>query len=180
MKYTKRETGVLLLALALSGLTFASVASPSSAEPAAHPEPERMQGAHHFAGTWAVQWCDKAKPDLECGGFNLTLVQQGDRLCGSYGGALANLRQVDEGGVVGTVVGDTAVMAVESSRNGGIVLARAQWQAGSLHWKQVDEIHRGGTDIAIIADDAVLLPTAVGNEQPAQACMPEPTTDKAH
>ncbi len=30
-----------------------------------------------FNGGWSVRWCDKANPKLDCGGFNITLVQDG-------------------------------------------------------------------------------------------------------
>jgi len=106
-----------------------------------------------FSGAWSVKWCDKTNPRLECGGFNITLRQDGDRLCGDFGSALVNLRQVDEGSIVGTVVGNTAVLAVESTRNQAIALVRAERQGNTLHWKVVDEILPGGTDIDIIASN---------------------------
>lgn len=109
-----------------------------------------------FTGGWSVEWCDKTNPKLDCGGFNITLVQEGDRICGDFGGALVNLRQTDEGTIVGTVIGNTAVLAVESNRNGMIALVRAELRGKTLHWKQVDIIKRGGNDIAIIAADSKL------------------------
>lgn len=110
-----------------------------------------------FTGRWSVKWCERINPALDCGGFNVTLVQDGDRICGDFGGALVNLRQVDDGSIVGTAVGETAVLAVESYRNGSIALVRATRKGGELHWKQVDEILRGEADIAIIAMDDVLM-----------------------
>ena len=91
-----------------------------------------------------MKWCDKTNPALDCGGFNVTLVQDGDRICGDFGGALVNLRQVDEGSVVGTAIGETAVLAVESYRNGSITLVRVTLQGSDLHWEQVDSILSGG------------------------------------
>ena len=110
----------------------------------------------NFTGRWSVKWCDRTNPTLDCGGFDVSLVQDGDRICGDFGGALVNLRQVDDGSIVGTAVGETAVLAVESYRNGSIALVRATLQGSDLHWKQVDEVRRGGADIAIIAADEVL------------------------
>ena len=110
-----------------------------------------------FTGRWSVKWCDRTNPTLDCGGFDVSLVQDGDRICGDFGGALVNLRQVDDGSIVGTAVGETAVLAVESYRNGSITLVRATLQGSDLHWEQVDSILRGGTDIAIIATDEVLV-----------------------
>ncbi|PPJ43129.1 hypothetical protein C0063_07905 [Pseudoxanthomonas sp. KAs_5_3] len=118
-----------------------------------------------FTGSWSVKWCDRTNPALDCGGFNATLVQDGDRICGDFGGALVNLRQVDEGSIVGTVVGDTAVLAVESYRNGSIALVRATLKGGDLHWKEVDSILRGETDIAIIATDSVLVRSLAASSQ---------------
>ncbi len=110
-----------------------------------------------FNGGWSVKWCDKTNPKLDCGGFNITLIQEGDRVCGDFGGSLVNLRQIDEGTIVGTVVGNTAVLAVESVRNQSIVLVRAERRGSGLHWRVVDEIKRGGTDIDVIASDSFLF-----------------------
>jgi len=109
-----------------------------------------------FNGAWAVKWCDKTNTKLDCGGFNITLVQEGDRICGDFGGALVNLRQTDEGSIVGTAVGNTAVLAVESMRNQAIVLVRAEQRGDSLHWRAIDNIKRGGTDIDVIASNDML------------------------
>ncbi|MBD9478859.1 hypothetical protein [Pseudoxanthomonas sp. PXM02] len=110
-----------------------------------------------FNGDWSVKWCDRTNPALDCGGFSVTLVQEGDRICGDFGGALVNLRQIDDGSVIGAAVGNTAVMAVESYRNGSIALVRATLEGSELHWREVDSIRRGGTDIAIIATNDVLV-----------------------
>jgi hypothetical protein len=110
----------------------------------------------NFSGGWSVKWCDKKNPKLDCGGFNITLIQDGDRICGDFGGALVNLRQIDEGTIIGTLVGNTAVLAVESMRNQEIVLVRAEIHGNALNWKEVDNIKRGGNDISIIATDDVL------------------------
>lgn len=109
-----------------------------------------------FAGTWSVEWCDKNAPNLECGGFDVALVQEGERLCGDFGGALVNLRQTDEGSIVGTVVGSTAVLTAQSNRNGAVVLVRAEKEGGALRWKVVDEVVRGTKDIDVLAYDEVL------------------------
>ena len=110
-----------------------------------------------FNGGWSVKWCDRTNPMLDCGGFNITLVQNGERICGDFGGALVNLRQTDEGTIVGTSVGTTAILAVESMRNRSIVLVRATLQGDSLHWRTIDEIKRGSNDIDVIASDDVLI-----------------------
>ncbi len=107
-----------------------------------------------FNGSWAVEWCDRSNPQLDCGGFNVSLVQEGTRICGDFGGALVNLRQVDEGRVVGTTVGNTAVLAVESNRNGSIALVRAELQGSLLKWRVVDQIRKGeNSDIDVVANN---------------------------
>lgn len=108
------------------------------------------------SGTWSVEWCDRINPKLDCGGFNVTLVQEGTRLCGDFGGALVNLRQIDDGQEVGIVVGNTAVLAVESGRNGSISLVRAERHGDTLKWRVVDSISKGDngdTDVIAINDD---------------------------
>ncbi|WP_185820673.1 hypothetical protein [Xanthomonas sp. GW] len=140
-----------------TGGTLASFLLASCAGLAACTSSPSAQAAKaDFNGAWSVKWCDKTNPQLDCGGFNVTLVQDGDRICGDFGGALVNLRQTDEGSVVGTVVGNTAVLAVESIRNQAIVLVRAEQQGNTLHWKVADDIKRGGTDIDVIAANDVL------------------------
>ncbi len=50
-------------------------------------------GSAPFSGTWSVEWCNEARPDQECGGFDVTLVQKGGRICGKYDSARVNLTQ---------------------------------------------------------------------------------------
>ncbi len=110
-----------------------------------------------FSGTWSVQWCSKTEPSLDCGGFNVSLVQSDESICGDFGGALVGLRQVDEGTVVGSAVGDTAILAVESQRSQAIVLVRAERSGDTLRWKVIDDVKRGGGDIDVIALDDILM-----------------------
>jgi hypothetical protein len=124
---------------------------------------------HDFNGRWSVKWCDRTNPALECGGFDVTLVQNGERICGDFGGALVNLRQIDDGSVIGTAVDEIAILAVESYRNGSISLVRATLKGSDLHWKEVDSIMRGGSDIAIIATDDVLVKSRHASLQPDES-----------
>ncbi|MFC7519849.1 hypothetical protein ACFQS6_05600 [Xanthomonas populi] len=48
----------------------------------------------NFNGAWSVKWCDETNPKLDCCGFNVTLVQEGDRICGDLGGALVKRRNL--------------------------------------------------------------------------------------
>ncbi len=110
-----------------------------------------------FSGTWSVQWCSKTDPSLDCGGFNVSLVQRNESICGDFGGALVGLRQVDEGTVVGSAVGNIAILAVESLRSQAILLVRAERSGDTLRWKVIDDVKRGSGDIDVIALDDILI-----------------------
>lgn len=115
------------------------------------------RGDRPFDGEWGVTWCDKSKPEADCGGFNLGLVQMGNRLCGAYDSARARLSQIDEGGrVLGTVKGDSAVLTIESERSGGKYVAHATLDGNQLHWRLGETTRMADRDIDIIAIDESL------------------------
>jgi len=108
----------------------------------------------NFTGTWSVAWCDKTQPGKDCGGFTVHLLQQETWLCGTHSGATPNLTRVDEGddpSILGTVMGDTAVLTIRSGRNDSIHLVTARRQAGSLDWQLTDTVRKGDTDTEVIA-----------------------------
>lgn len=110
----------------------------------------------NFTGEWSVEWCDKTDPKADCGGFSVSLVQNGDRLCGSYSGARVGLTQIDEGGsraIHGVVVEDTAILTVESGRSGAIYLVSAGMRGDRIRWKMRDTVREAEQDIDIIAAD---------------------------
>jgi hypothetical protein len=112
-----------------------------------------------FSGEWGVEWCDKADPKADCGGFSVSLAQDGDRLCGSYSGARVRLTQIDEGGsraIRGVVVGDTAVLTIESGRSGAIYLVSAGVRGDRMPWKMRETVRESDQDIDIIATEAEL------------------------
>jgi hypothetical protein len=112
-----------------------------------------------FDGDWSVRWCDKTAPDADCGGFFLTLVQTGDRICGTYDSARVRLSQLDEGAaraIRGAVVGNVAILTIESARSGDIYLVRATVQDNQLRWRVLDTIKDIEGDIDIIAHDDTL------------------------
>jgi len=114
-------------------------------------------GNKPFDGEWGVTWCDRSKPDWDCGGFNLGLIQEGNRLCGSYDSARARLSQIDEGGrVLGTVKGDSAVLTIESERSGGKYVAHVMLDGDRLLWKLGETRRKADRDIDIIAIDETL------------------------
>lgn len=112
-----------------------------------------------FDGEWAVEWCDKTAPEADCGGFTIALVQQGDRLCGTYDGARVRLSQLDEGGaraIHGLAIGNDAVLTIESARSGDIHLVRASVRGDAMQWRIVDTIREVDGDIDVIALDDTL------------------------
>lgn len=118
---------------------------------------DREAAQNLFDGEWAVAWCDKSKPELDCGGFNLGLVQNGDRLCGSYDSARVGLSQIDEGGrVSGTASNGSVLLTIESERSGGKYTATASIRGDQLVWKLRDTLREGTRDIDIIAIDEKL------------------------
>lgn len=123
-----------------------------------------------FDGTWSVEWCDTSAPDLDCGGFTVTLHQADARICGEFGGALVNLRQVDEGDIVGMADGDSAMLEVRSGRNDSVVQVQARRVGEELRWKQLGTLRQGGADISVIAIDEVLKPTASASTGPKEVC----------
>lgn len=130
-----------------------------------------VQPPADFSGNWAVKWCDQSNPKLDCGGFNLSLVQEDHRLCGDFGGALVNLRQIDDGQVIGTTIGNTAVLTIQSNRNGSISLARAELHGDTLTWKIVDEIRQGENgDTDVISTNDVLKREPRSTNAGARTC----------
>lgn len=123
-----------------------------------------------FSGAWSVPWCDTTDPELECGGFAITLIQQGNRICGDFTGALVNLRQVDDGGITGSADGGVAMLAVRSGRSDAIVQVRATRIGRNLHWKQTGLIREGGSDIDVIALDDLLTPAAENRPLLPETC----------
>jgi hypothetical protein len=117
-------------------------------------------GPASMAGTWAIEQCDEETPRKPCGGFSLVLVQRGNRLCGSHFAATTNYGRVDEGrptSLIGTVVGDEAVLFVASGRDAATYLARVRLSKDQLAWKVVEKIGDGADPGApVIALDQTL------------------------
>ena len=154
---------VLVLAEAACAGPAHRVATNTPAEPA------------DFSGTWSTRWCDRTRPDLDCGGFRVTLVQTGDMLCGDFTGALVNLRQVDEGDLTGRVEDGGALLDVRSDRNDSVVRVRVTRVGANLHWKDEGTVREGGSDISVIALDDVLEPDPDGRQGTPKACMTPPS-----
>jgi hypothetical protein len=146
----------LMLAYALSALLLSV---PLQSARAAKPD---------FNGAWSVTWCDKAKPDRDCGGFSLYLVQEADRICGEHQVATVGLGRLDEGQpgtVLGTVSGNKATVVIEATRSGAKYLATAERSGNRIKWRLVGMVNAGEfSESTIIPYQAVL----VRNVQPDQ------------
>ena len=159
LRMTLIKHSIIATSLALGMGTLSACASTPNTPPTAD-----------FSGDWHVKWCDRTNPNLDCGGFDISVVQEGNRLCGDFGGALVNLRQIDDGTLIGTAVGNTAVLAVQSNRNGAIHLVRAELQGDALKWEEVDLIRKAdNNDILVIATNDVLQRTTP-SPQPTRTC----------
>lgn len=109
-------------------------------------------------------------PDQECGGFDVTLVQKGGRICGKYDSARVNLTQVDEGRVEGIATGHSADLQVRSHRNNTVVEVRVRRIGEDLRWKQGETLERGGNDFVLIASEAILERRPNGRLRSPERC----------
>ena len=145
-----------MLAYALSGLL---VSMPMQSVSAAKPD---------FSGVWSVKWCDKAKPDRDCGGFSLYLVQDGDRICGEHQVATVGLGRLDEGDpgtVLGNVNGNTATVVIDATRTGAKYLATAQRSGNRIQWRLVGMVEAGEFSEPTIIPQSETLARSIGANQ---------------
>lgn len=110
-----------------------------------------------FNGAWTVKLCDKANPKLQCGSFDLYLVQRDERICGQHFVSTPGLSRLDEGdpsSVLGTFDGSKATVVIENTRDGAKYLATAQLSKAGLRWHLVGAVTAGETppDSVIPAD----------------------------
>ena len=144
---TRVRAGSLALGAVLAGCASARPAPPPPAAP--------------FDGHWRVEWCDRTRPERDCGGFSAYLVQRGDRICGNYDGARVGLSQIDEGmgrTIAGAVTGEIAIIAIRSSRGGGTSVVRLERTGDALTWRTVEDLAPDLDDISILAlDDTLTL-----------------------
>jgi hypothetical protein len=123
-----------------------------------------------FEGAWGRPWCGNGT--VECGGFYLYLVQRGSRICGNHFAATAGLGQLDEGvarSVVGTVVGNTAIVVATSGRSGASFLARAERSGSSLEWHLLEQLAKGAEGESALIPAKARLSLGKAAEALAQA-----------
>jgi len=120
-----------------------------------------------FSGRWEIDLRSptERKENAECGGAYFELTQTGDAIVGDHGMVTVGCGRQNEGGpesVKGLVVGNVAVLAVTSTRNGAVVLGRAFLKRGRLHWEYRELLRPGEPegDSPLILGSAVLTPTA--------------------
>lgn len=109
-----------------------------------------------FEGVWSAKWCDANAPQRDCGAFEIVLVRERERLCGTHSAATLGLSRIDEGdaaSVIGVETGveagansDTASLVLTSSRNGAKYLATATLRGDRLQWRMHGMIAPGAGD----------------------------------
>lgn len=120
-----------------------------------------------FNGAWSVRLCDEANPQLQCGSFDLYLVQSGDRICGDHFVATPGLSRLDEsdpGTVLGTLNGKNAVLLIKSTRNNAWYLAKGEISGTSLVWRRVGMVAAGMDDEPPIIPKEATLPKTTAPE----------------
>jgi hypothetical protein len=100
----------------------------------------------NFNGAWTVKLCAKANPKLQCGSFDLYLVQRGERICGTHFAATPGLGRLDEGdpaSVLGASNGNAAVLLVNNSRANSKYLATIKLADSTLSWRVIGTVVPG-------------------------------------
>ncbi|MBS0454875.1 MAG: hypothetical protein JSS14_26555 [Proteobacteria bacterium] len=118
--------------------------------------------AEPFGGRWAIDLrsASERQRGAECGIAAFTLQQTGDSISGSRSMATVDCGRLnEEGPVVGTVVGSTAVLVVTSGRDGTIVMGKAKLANGKLQWQTLREVQVGAdrTDSPLILEKGSLV-----------------------
>lgn len=123
---------------------------------------DKESKARGFEGAWKAKWCEPENSKVECGGFSLYVVQEGDRLCGRFNGASPGLQRVDDGeprSIRGIVINDSAVLTATSARNDATYLVRVDLVPSGLQWLLIDEVGKGNNgDVNALAQSALLRP----------------------
>lgn len=99
-----------------------------------------------FNGAWSAPWCDREYPSDPCGTFALHLTQRGERICGQHFAATPRLSKLEEGepgSVLGTAVGNTAVLLIDNARTGEKNVAVVTLTPKGLQWRVIGTAVRG-------------------------------------
>ena len=133
LHYVKLQMRVPYLTTAVFS-TLATAASTAAAAP--------------FDGKWELdlRTPQEVRARAECGAAGFQLAQRGNKISGSHWFYTTGCGRMNEGGdetVVGEVHGRSATLTVTSSRNGAVVLGRAQLEGTSLRWQVLKELKPG-------------------------------------
>jgi hypothetical protein len=111
----------------------------ASSQPVKAPTPD-------FNGAWSAKWCDPKYPSDPCGTFALHLIQRGERICGQHFAAMPRLSKLEEGepgSVLGTAVGNTAVLLIDNARSGEKNIAVVTLAPKGMQWRVIGTAIRG-------------------------------------
>jgi hypothetical protein len=108
-----------------------------------------------FEGSWIQRTCARAAES--CGYFSLTLIQREKVLCGSHQIASDNQAMIDGESstmsIVGSIVGNSAFLALKSDRDGTAFLARLTPSADRVAWRIVGMVGGGADGVVVSAAD---------------------------
>lgn len=121
----------------------------------------RADTGNAFTGTWHVKECHAGQTESYCNQFTLVLLQAGTNICGTHLFSTDAESREDEGypgSVVGSVVDSTAVIVIQSGRDGDHFLARATINTKrQLRWNLIGKISDTKVgDSALIPSNGIL------------------------
>lgn len=112
--------------------------------------PAMERATSDFSGAWSVKMCDESDSKLQCGAFDLYLIQdENGRICGEHFVATPGLARLDESDpatVLGTAGQEVGVVIIKSTRNDARYMARLSMVGDRLHWKLVGMVSSGLND----------------------------------
>ncbi|SEP09110.1 hypothetical protein SAMN02800692_3594 [Luteibacter sp. UNC138MFCol5.1] len=160
-----RVLGVLAGLIAVFGNASQAAAiarSSDSRKGSGQEEEARALSATSITGLWESLTCSPSGSDdlATCDFFYLTLLQEGNDVCGQHDAGLAGASRLDEGyagSVMGSVSTTGAVVGIRSGRSGALLRARIVERSDTLVWSVVGTIEPARyPDISSIPSETVL------------------------
>ena len=146
----------------LLALCGAAAFGSSSNEDAIGATENRASSTTSLTGSWESLVCaPPTSNELEkCDFFYLTLLQEGNAVCGQHDAGLAGASLLDEGyagSVAGSVGATSAIVGIRSGRSGALLRARIEMRAATLVWSIVGALEPAKyPDVSSIPSEAVL------------------------
>ncbi|WP_139206130.1 hypothetical protein [Luteibacter sp. 329MFSha] len=182
--YYARPLGVaagLLAVLVVASQASAIGVSGDGRKRGGQGEEATVLSATSLTGRWVSLTCSPSGSDdlAKCDFFYLTLLQEGNEVCGQHDAGLAGASRLDEGyagSVMGSVSTTGAVVGIRSGRSGALLRARIVERSDTLVWSVVGTIEPARyPDISSIPSETVLRRQAAALaeaavEQLAGAC----------